>query len=107
MNAGNLDRRITIQTPRDVMDGDGGLFEDWIDLAEVWAQVLPLRGRELFVAQQVNSTIDTKFIIRYRDDVTERCQIVYESREYDIYSVVELGRHEGLEILASGVLRDD
>ncbi len=69
---------------------------------EVWAQKEDLVGRELFVAQQIAAKTNTRFRIRYVDGVTPRetLRIVCDGRDYDITAVSEIGRREGLEILA-------
>ena len=40
----------------------------------------------------------TLFTIRYRDDIDATMTIAYEGEEYDIQSIKEIGRREGLEI---------
>lgn len=100
MRAGRLDRRIRIETATITQDSHGGQVQTWALLAEVWAQVLPLRGRELFEAAQFQPGAEVKFVIRYRDDFDERARIVFEGRNYDIAHIAELGRRRGREITA-------
>jgi SPP1 family predicted phage head-tail adaptor len=73
---------------------------EWEDVATVWAGKRDMKGMERFAAQQVMAQVDTKFVIRYRSDVTPINRLVFEGRNYDIVSVLELGRRESLEILA-------
>jgi SPP1 family predicted phage head-tail adaptor len=101
VNAGAMDRRIRIEQATTSADGYGQPIETWSLLAEVWAEVAPLRGRELWAAQQVNAELTTRFRIRYRSDVTEKMRIICEGTEYDIESIAEIGRREGLEIMAT------
>lgn len=100
MIVGRLDRRITIEQPTASQDAYGEPVESWGALATVWAQVQPLRGEERFEAQQVGAERTVRFRIRYRSDVTEQMRVVYDGDVYDITAVLELGRREGLEILA-------
>jgi len=72
---------------------------------ELPGQVEPLQGRELFQAQQWVAKVDTRFTIRRPPIGTmvtpdEKTRLVYDGRSYDVKHVAELGRHEGLEILA-------
>lgn len=101
--AGRLDRRITLQRATATQDGvSGEQVLTWADDMTLWASVEPLAGSELFRAQQLEAKADTRFRIRYRTGVTpvETLRISYGGRVYDLRSVVELGRREGLEILA-------
>lgn len=103
--AGDLDRRIRIEqaTETQAPDGSGEPETTWATVAEVWAQKDPLGGRELFTAQQVAAKVDTRFRLRWRNDVRpERMRIVDEDlRLYDIQAVQEIGRRDGLLLLTS------
>lgn len=101
MQAGRLDRRIRIEEATTSADSFGQPLETWALVAEVWAELAPLKGGERWMAQQVTAETTTRFRIRYRDDVTEKMRIVYDGAEYDIASVTEIGRREGLEIMAT------
>lgn len=98
MNSGKLDRYITIQSATETKDSFGAPIQTWATLASVWAQIKEVRGKEYFAAQAVNSEVDTIFAIRYRSDVTTKMRISYDSKTYDIQSVVEVGRRDGLEL---------
>lgn len=98
MQAGPLDRRITIQTHTDTRDGAGEPVPAWTTLATVWANVLHLRGTEPFEGQQFNAQRVTVFTIRYRDDVDETMQVSFDGQTYDIEGISELGRRDGLEL---------
>lgn len=100
MNVGRLDRRIRIERPTTAQDLFGEPVPTWGVLDTVWAQVEPLKGSERFVAQQASAEVDTRFTVRWRDDIDATMRIVYEDAVYDIDSVIEIGRHEGLEIMA-------
>lgn len=105
LSAGDLDRRIRIEVGTETAhpNGSGEQVTTWATLARVWASVQPLQGRERFTAQQVAAEIDTRIRIRYRSDVQpERTRVVDENdRVFDVKSVLELGRRDGLEILAT------
>ena len=101
---GNLDRRITIRELVDGQDAAGQPIQVCQTVATVWAQFEPLRGRERFVAQQVQAELDARFRIRYRTDIHPGMHIAFGDEEYDIEAVMEIGRREGLEILASAAV---
>lgn len=103
MRSGELDRLITIEQATESTDAYGAPTLTWDPPAnswQVWAQVKPIRGQEYFAAQQVNARVDTTFRIRYRSDITTKMRISYGGEYYDIQSIIELGRREGLELMA-------
>jgi len=100
MQAGTLDRRIVIQTPTRTQDGAGQPVETWTTLATVWASTDSLRGKEPFQGEQFNAQMATVFKIRWRDDVDVTARITFDGDTYNIFSVDEIGRREGLEITA-------
>lgn len=99
IQVGRLRHRVTIQrlvagSPQ--QDAGGAPDETWTDYATVWAEVAPLRGRELFAAQQVASEVSGTIRIRYRSDlsITSRMRCVFGARNYDILAVVDpMERH--------------
>ena len=101
LQAGKLDRQIVIQSLTTGQSVYGGTTESYSTLATVFAKVTPLRGREFFDSKAINSEVDTRFVIRYRNDVTTKHRISYDSKIYDIHSVQEMGRRAGTEIMAS------
>lgn len=100
MQAAKLDRLIAIEQKTITKDSYGADIETWDTLVNVWAEKKDARGREFFSAAQVTSEIDTLFRIRYLDIITTQMRINYDSKIYDIYSIAEIGRGEGLEIMA-------
>lgn len=101
MNPGRLDRKIIIQDKITETNSFGEEIETWEKAWEVWAEVIPLKGNELYQARQTIANIDTKFRIRYLPNIGPENTIVYDNRIYDIYSVAEIGRRRILEILAT------
>ena len=65
----------------------GQKIETWALVEEVWASVEPLRGRELYTAQQENSKVTTKIVIRYQTHLATICHthsIVLGAMRYEI-----------------------
>ena len=92
IDPGRLDRQITIQEDVGTQDAAGQPVEDWQDIATnptIWAEVVPVGGREVFEAQQVGASAVAKFRIRYRGDVLRKMRVVYDSDNYDIADVAE------------------
>jgi SPP1 family predicted phage head-tail adaptor len=102
MRAGKLDRRITLQSRATSKSATtGAVSEVFADLVSVWAERQDLRGREFIAARQVNADVTTRFRIRWRSGITELHRIVDGAAVFDIAHVAEIGRRQGLEILAT------
>ena len=84
--AGDLDRRITIQTLSQAKDSEGGMVDSWADVAMVWARVRYLSGNErrLTAAGGQVAEARTEFTIRYRSGLNERMRIRYAGKVYNI-----------------------
>lgn len=103
MRAGQLDRRITIQSLVDTVDGTGSNVKTTTTLATVWAQKVDLRGTEALEAGKLEGRQISKFRIRFLTGVTTKHQISYSGQNYNIISIAEMGRREGLEFMAEVV----
>ena len=68
-------------------------------LAKVWSEITPLRAVEKMVAQQVQSKVTHKIVVRYLNTITTDCWIEYSSRTFKIDSLVNTGeRNEYQEL---------
>ena len=95
MDAGQLDRRITLQRQSETDDGLATVAGDWTDIATVWAQLMPVLGAEKFAAQEVGGTARRKFKIRRSSavaDLNSKDRVVYSGATHDIWDVSEMGR---------------
>ena len=100
MRAGELDRKVRLEQRINTPNAYGEPIESWNLIAEVWASRAQLSGRELFESDQVAAEALYRFRLYYRTDLDATCRIVYDGKNYDIKSVAEIGRREGLEVLA-------
>lgn len=101
MRAGRLDRRITIQVfslASPAINADGQESGSWVTLASVYAEIMPLGGSERMQSQQELAQENLIFTIRYRPDITPEHRILYDSKNYDILSVLEIRRRKGLKL---------
>jgi len=99
LRAGLLARRVRLERRVEETDDSGQSRERWLPLAEVWARVEPLGGREGFGQQQWVATGDVRFTIRWRADVTPLHRVVYDGQVFDVMTVAEEGRREALLIV--------
>ncbi len=90
---GEMDRKITfIQR----VIGSNSTNEDDITGWEkvesnpcVWAKVTQKAGREVVVAEQIQSIINTSFVVDWRSDITEENRVVLDTKVYNILTINE------------------
>ena len=85
--AGQLDRRITIQNFSETTDSFGQEVKSFSTLASVWANVVEKIGREGEDGEMIAATKKVEFIIRYRTDVDEEMRISYNNNTYKIQAI--------------------
>lgn len=103
MDAGRLDRRITIMRSTTEANDFNELVETWAALATVWAKVEPVKDGERLAAGQMLAGKMSRFTVRYGSeiaDVDPRDRLTFDDRTYDILGVKEVGRRAYLEITA-------
>lgn len=107
MDAGKLDQRVTLQQRSGVADGLGQVTLTWVDVATVWARVVPLRGREFFAAAQIQQENTVRVILRKRSDVTSAWRLVWRGVAHDVTGVIALADDPGfMEIMALAGVKD-
>lgn len=104
IEAGNLDRRITILRHTADRDDRNNPRERWLPLATVWASKRDVSDTERLRSAEVAAVITTRFVIRWSNavsSVNSKDRIELSGVEYGIVGVKEVGRREGIEITAS------
>lgn len=116
MRAGRLDRQIAIQRLTRTLSESGDPVDAWANLSVRPASVSPVSGDERFAGEQWVAKEQVEFRVRWADvisDLTPLDRVVYpasvidsppslkDSNIYDIMATHELGRHEGLRIIAA------
>ena len=99
----NLNQRVTINQPVITSDGTGGQSVSWMELATVYAEVVPVGNYtvERNLADSVNAQAGYRVTIRARTDVTADMRVVWKSHTLLIVSMHEADRM--LEILTHEV----
>lgn len=101
-----MDQRVTLQQRSVTKNGIGEEIVTWSDVATIWAEVVPLRGREFFAANQVQQDADIRVRIRDRAGLSVDLRLLWLGQAYDITGLVPgTGPYRGItEIMAvSGV----
>jgi SPP1 family predicted phage head-tail adaptor len=92
MEAGRLRQRVTIQYKVVVKDTYGQETITWTELAEVWASVEPLTGREYMEGRQEAAEVSTRIRVRYRSGIEPEMRVVcptsYGSVTYNVLAVL-------------------
>ncbi len=87
VDAGKLNRRITIQQRVQTKDADGGIVDAWSDFAEnIWSNVIYLDSveRKATNAGGIKLEAKTRFIIRYLSGITNTMRVSFNSQHYNI-----------------------
>lgn len=104
MRIARMNKRITLQGVTRTADGYGGFSETLTDVATVWAGVRPLVGTQRLEAAQTGLQRPHEFRMRYRTGVGGATRILYDSRRFDITSIVDVFEgHRELVIMAEEV----
>jgi len=101
IDPGRMDRLIRFQQDSgSTRSASGQVIPNWedIDNPEEYAMVHSFRGDESFMADKKSATRRRNIVIWYRDDITEMMTILYDDKRWDIRSIEEIGRREGLSI---------
>ena len=85
--AGQLDRRITIQSYTTTTDAFGQKTKSFGTLANVWAKIVEKVGDEGENGDMISATKRVDFFIRYRSDINEQMRITYNNETYKIHAI--------------------
>ena len=103
--AGKYRHRVYLQAPAKTYDGEGQEVITWTTVGTVWAEIVPLTGKEYFAAKAVNSELTHEAHIRYRRNVQTTWRILYGQRALEIISVADVEeKHIELELLCKEVV---
>lgn len=105
IKAGDLRHSIELQSEVQTPDGSGGVTREWQTYATPRAKITGLNGRERFEADRIESPVQYRAVIRFRDDVETRHRVLYNGRAHDIRAVIDIEeRRKWLELdLTRGV----
>lgn len=95
-----MDRRISLYRSSSTRDDWNQPVLSWTLLGKVWAQVKDLAGTEKEEEDQRVTVRRKQYIIRHRTDIPMTGRIQDGNDFYYITSISEIGRQEGLRILA-------
>lgn len=88
IRAGRMDQRVTFQSKAVTRNSIGEEVVTWGDFATVWAEIVPIRGKEFFAAAQMQQTVDLRMRIRNLSGLTGDMRAMWLGDPYDIVSVI-------------------
>lgn len=85
---GKLRYLITLQSEGGSRDAGGGIVSSWSTVDSVYADIRPVSGQERYRQGKVQETITHDIRIRYRTDITASNRVSYDSRTFNIKTVI-------------------
>lgn len=104
MQAGRLNRRVTLQSPSQSVDEIGQPIPGWTDVATVWGDVRLRSGLESVKAGAVVSTVQASVRIRYRTGINAGMRVLVDSVPYEVLAVQpDVGGREYVDLVCQVV----
>jgi SPP1 family predicted phage head-tail adaptor len=87
--AGTLRQRIRIEQKVTAQNTYGETVTEWVPIGTFWANVRPSSSRELLLAAQVQSSVDTMIVMRFNAAVkaSMRAVLVRNGEDVTIYDL--------------------
>jgi SPP1 family predicted phage head-tail adaptor len=110
MDAGAMDRRLAILQPTETTNSSNEAVQTFAVLTTVWAEKHDISDGEKLRAQEVGSSITTRFRIRWSEALSAmtpkwrvrlKGRTTAQDRDFEVTGLKEINRREGLEITAT------
>jgi SPP1 family predicted phage head-tail adaptor len=100
MNAGTLDRRLTLLQWETSLDSIGGVIDSWAFYRYSWGRWLPTTGREFIAAQTRIAETAGVLRMRYRTDLPSTWRVICEGQTYEVAAPVQsVGRKDAIDVI--------
>ena len=104
MQAGRLNRRVTLQAPGTTTDEIGQPIPGWTDVATVWGDIRLKSGLESIKAGAPVSVVQASIRIRYRAGINAGMRVVHNLQVYEILAVQpDVGGREYVDLVCQVV----
>lgn len=100
IEAGKLDRLISIERNTEIVRPSGGVTRSWTTVATVRAEIVQQSTDEFLAGYGEAEKGTVVFRMRHVAGITTADRIAYGGDFYDIKQVVEIGRRYALELRA-------
>lgn len=89
LSAGSLRHYVRIQRPETLQDQvTGEQLVTWVDVANTFADIVPLSMREFIAAGAEQSEVSARIVIRRRPDIDATMRVVHRGMAYAIKGVM-------------------
>lgn len=92
MDAGKLDKRVTLKHMTLTQGGTGEMTKTEAEYATVWAQLLEQRLSEVFASGADQAAQTRVFRVRRRADVLETDVVTYKGVDHEVTAIREFER---------------
>jgi len=99
-----MDQLAVVQTPTESANAIGEPILTWSTFATRWIAILPLSGNEQITSLANEGNVTHRIRMRYTAGIKPKMRLVSEGRTFEIMSVMERGRREEHELMASEVV---
>ena len=89
-----FDQHLVLERSVTVDDGTGGRTENWQAVANVWARLANVSGRELPFADSIRSELTHEATLRYRGPLLPTMRLSGSGRILDILAVGDPARRQ-------------
>ena len=104
MQAGLLNRRVTLQAPGSTQDELGQPIPGWTDVATLWADIRMKSGLESIKAGAPVSVVQASIRVRYRAGITAGMRVVHNLQAFNITAVLpDVGGREYVDLVCEVV----
>ncbi len=104
MQAGLLNRRVTLQAPGTTQDELGQPIPGWTDVATLWADIRMKSGLESIKAGAQVSVVQASIRVRYRAGITAGMRVVHNLQAFNIVAVLpDVGGREYVDLVCEVV----
>lgn len=104
MKVGKMRYRVTLQKPSEGTDEFANPKDEWVDVSTIWADIVPVSGREYFAAQQNMSETQYKIYIRFLEGITPKMRMMAGNKSYEILTVLGDKRSGLLTLMVKEIL---
>lgn len=86
--AGRLRHIVSVERQVEVVDSNGDHLREWEYITSVRAEIKPMSGNELLLAQQVQSNVSVKIVTRYNANIDSTVRMKHDGKIYSVQAVI-------------------
>lgn len=86
MKAGKLRHLVVLQTPSNTTSNTGDVQTGWATFKTLYANVVPLSGRDFYSAKAINSDITHRVELRWLPGVQPNMRVLHDGRLLELVS---------------------